>query len=163
MRYLTWRKATGAVAVGALAAGCLAASAAPTPSPDRIPIAGTYPSWARSAPGVSDSQVTAGSIRVRVYLAPRDPAGLAALTSEVSTPGGARYRHFLSPGQVQAEFGITPDQISAIKSWLTSAGLTVTAVINHVAGGYVAASGPGKFARPRACIAMAWIMSWCCW
>jgi subtilase family serine protease len=90
---------------------------------------------------VGASALTTGTVNSRIYLAPRDPAGLAALVTEVSTPGSALYRHFLTPRQLQARFGATTGQISAIKAWVSQAGLQVTGVSDHVADGYVAVRG----------------------
>ena len=39
----------------------------------------------------------------RVYLAGQDPAGLAAVATEVSTPDNALYGHYLSPEEVRGE------------------------------------------------------------
>jgi subtilase family serine protease len=43
----------------------------------------------------------------------------------VTTPGTARYGHYLARGQFAAEFGPTPSTLAAIRSWLTSSGLQV--------------------------------------
>ena len=120
----------------------LAASAAQAaPAAGRVTLAGTHPSWAVAAHRVGHQAVTSGTVRVRVYLAPRNAAGLAATALAVSTPGSASYRHFLSPAQVRARYGASAAQVSAIRSWLRSAGLRVTSVHSQVAGGYLAVSG----------------------
>ena len=85
--------------------------------------------------------MTRGVVHARVYLAARDAAGLAAAATAESTPGSPRYRHFLSPAQVQARFGQTPARIAAVRGWLRGAGLRVTGVSDHVADGYLAATG----------------------
>ena len=59
----------------------------------RVPIAGTRPSWAVVANRTGRAPLTVGTVQARVYLAPRDPAGLAAVARAVSAPGNARYRH----------------------------------------------------------------------
>ena len=142
MPYLTWRRAAGTVlCASALTAGSLAAATVAQAAPQRISIAGTHPSWASSAHRVGASQLTAGTVHSRVYLAARNPAGLAALATEVSTPGSALYRHFLTPAQLQARYGATAAQVTAVRNWLTQAGLRVTSVSNHVADGYIAVSG----------------------
>src|SRR5580700_10204289 len=140
MSYLNGRTVAVALAcAGALIGGTftIPASAAPRP---RVPIAGTHPSWAVPARRAGAS-LPAGTLQARVYLAPRDPAGLAALATEVSTPGSPLYRRFLTPAQIQADFGVPATRLSALKSWLTGAGLRVTRVSDHVADGYVAVSG----------------------
>jgi subtilase family serine protease len=142
MPYLTWRKAASTVlCASALTVGSLAAATAAQAASQRIPVANTHPSWATAAHRVGASQLTSGTVSSRVYLAPNDAAGLASLAAEVSTPGSALYRHFLTPKQIQARFGTTTAQLDAVKNWLTQSGLRVTGVSNHVAGGYVAVSG----------------------
>ncbi|HEU5418034.1 MAG TPA: S53 family peptidase [Streptosporangiaceae bacterium] len=139
------RTAGAALTLAALGLGSLALAAggarAATPA-SRVTLAGTHPSWAVAAHQVGRQAVTSGTVRARVYLAPRDAAGLAATAMAVSTPGTPGYRHFLRPAQVQARYGTTAAQLSAIRGWLRSSGLRVTSVRNHVAGGYVAVSGP---------------------
>ena len=66
---------------------------------------------------------------VTVQLAPN--GGMAALQAAalaVSTPGSASYRHFLTPSQYAAQYAPTDAEVSAVRSWLTGAGLSVTGV-----------------------------------
>jgi subtilase family serine protease len=128
-------------ASGARASWAQASSAQAAAPAGRVTLAGTHPSWAVAAHRVGHHAVTSGTVRARVYLAPRNAAGLAATAMAVSTPGSPGYRHFLRPAQVQARYGATAAQVSAIRAWLRSAGLRVASVRNRVAGGYVAASG----------------------
>jgi subtilase family serine protease len=79
----------------------------------------------------------AARVSARVYLAGRDPAGLAAYAAAVSDPASPRYRKFLTPAGELRQFGPTAAQVAAVRSWLTSAGLRVTAVTRH----YLAVSG----------------------
>ncbi|MGV9253022.1 S53 family peptidase [Streptomyces sp. NPDC003697] len=126
--------ATLPMLAGALALGIPAAHAADHPGRDVL--SGTRPAWAtaRADKGAaSDSaQVTA-----RVYLAGRDAAGLAAYARAVSDPNSASYGRYLSDDAARARFGATKAQVAAVKSWLKSAGLEVTAVTAH----YVAVTG----------------------
>jgi len=127
----------GSVAV--LCAGAIAAASPGQASP-RSAIPNTHPSWASASKQVSAQTVTTGTVNARVYLAGQDPAGLAAYAEAVSTPGNASYGQYLTPAEVQQRFGPTSDQINAIKSWLTGAGLDVTSVVDQ-ADGYVAVTG----------------------
>ncbi|MBV9792323.1 MAG: S8/S53 family peptidase [Actinobacteria bacterium] len=122
-----------------LCAGAIAA-ASPSQGTSRSAIPNTHPDWARSAQQVSSQAVTTGTVNARVYLAGQDPAGLAAYATAVSTPGDASYGQYLTPAEVQQRFGPTSDQISAIKSWLSGAGLTVTGVVDK-ADGYISVTG----------------------
>ncbi|MEU7410848.1 S53 family peptidase [Streptomyces sp. NPDC042638] len=126
--------ATLPMIAGALALGIPAAHAADSPARDVLK--GSKPLWATAT---ADKGATSDSTRVsaRVYLAGRDRAGLAAYARAVSDPESPLYGKYLSAGQAQARFGATRAQVAAVKSWLTSAGLTVTAVTPH----YVAVSG----------------------
>jgi subtilase family serine protease len=133
------------LALGALGASSLTLAAtaggAQATAAGRVMVAGTHPSWAVAADRASGRDVTAGTMRGRVYLAPRDQAGLAALATAESTPGNASYRHFLTPAQAQARFGATAGQVTAVRSWLTKSGLSVTGVSDHLADGYIAVRG----------------------
>jgi subtilase family serine protease len=134
------RVISATVAVSALTLGGFAMATAAQAAP-RKAIAGTHPQWAIAAHRVSSPAVSSGAVTARVYLAGRNPAGLAAYATAVSAPGNALYRHFLSPAQLQARFGTTQAQLSAVEAWLRSSGLSVTSAYNHVAGGYVAVRG----------------------
>jgi subtilase family serine protease len=133
------RAVLAAVATSILALGGFAASIA-SASANRAPIPATHPAWAVTTSGVTQEAVTAGTVSARVYLAGQNPAGLSAYATAVSTPGNALYGTYLSPEQVQAEFGPTSAQVAAVQSWLTAAGLAVTEVKAEV-GGYVAVTG----------------------
>jgi subtilase family serine protease len=131
----------GALAAGSLAVGLAGFAAAPAQAlaasqPQRLAVSGSHPAWATGSADVGP--VPRGTvITARVYLAGRDPAGMAAYATQVSDPGSALYGHYLTPAQYEQRFGPTGAQISAVRQWLTGAGLRVTAVTSH----YVATSG----------------------
>ncbi len=126
--------ATLPMIAGALALGIPAAHAADSPGRDTL--AGTKPAWATAK---ADKGATSDSSKVsaRVYLAGRDASGLAAYAKSVSDPSSALYGKYLSAAQVQQRFGATTAQVTAVKSWLKSAGLKVTGTTQH----YVTVSG----------------------
>ena len=136
-----WRAAVTAAAAVTLAAGVMTSTAAAQPRTARAEIAGTHPAWATARARVASRSVTSGTVTARVYLAGQDPAGLAAYAMAASTPGHPQYGHYLTPAQVMARYGPTQAQVSAVTSWLTGAGLTVTRVEDEM-GGYVAVQGP---------------------
>ncbi|HWG61673.1 MAG TPA: S53 family peptidase [Streptosporangiaceae bacterium] len=142
MPHVTRLRAIGtAVAAGALAIGGFATASAAQAASPRSTIPGTHPYWATAAHRVNGTAMS-GTVNAKVYLAPRNSAALAAYATAVSTPGNADYGKFLTPAEVSARFALTAAQVSAVKSWLTSAGLTVTQVHNaRVAGAYVAVRG----------------------
>jgi subtilase family serine protease len=102
---------------------------------DREPIAGTKPAWATEAARAARAATTKADslqeIDARVWLAGRDPHGMTNYARAVSDPRSARYRHFLTPARFNQRFGPTARQISAVTSWLRSAGLTVTEQNTH--------------------------------
>jgi subtilase family serine protease len=110
----------GAFALASPAQAAQAAHAAPRS------LAGSHPTWATAH---ADRGATAAGTRVsaQVYLAGRDPAGLAAYAKAVSAPRNALYHHYLSAAQQKARFGPTVLQVREIDAWLTHAGLRVTA------------------------------------
>jgi subtilase family serine protease len=125
------RTIAAAVATGTTVLGMAAAMATTTSAqaaPAFRPLAHTKPAWTSHAQHAGAAQRNA-AVKVRVYLAPR--GGIAALRSyatQVSTPGSANYRHFLSAGQYQARFG-TPDKtVTKVRSYLKSAGVRVSRV-----------------------------------
>jgi subtilase family serine protease len=93
-------------------------------------LSGSSPSYATAS---ADQGQTAAStqLSVRVFLAGKDPSGLAAYAKDVSDPTNSLYRHYLSAAAAQKAFGATSQQISAVTSWLTSAGFSVTSTNNH--------------------------------
>lgn len=146
---------------GILSAACLTAAAG-AQAAGRAQLAGTHPAWAVQGRMMVAPDATA-PVSARVYLAGRDPAGLAAYAAAVSDPASSLYRRFLTPGQERRRFGPTSAQISAVRAWLTSAGLRVTAVTRHymaVAGSLTAAQAAfavrlGRFRAPGGRVAMA--------
>jgi subtilase family serine protease len=128
----------------------------------RAILAGTHPAWAVQGRMVASAE-TSSAVTARVYLAGRDPAGLAAYATAVSDPATALYRKFLTSQQERRRFGPSAAQVAAVRGWLTSAGLRITAVTRH----YVTAtaSAPavqaafgvqlGRFRAPGGAIALA--------
>jgi subtilase family serine protease len=127
--------AVAVVAVAALAAMGVTGTA--QASADRATVHGTRPGWATTAHRVGGAGAPGGSVHVRVYLAGRDPAGLAAAATAVSDPANPGYTRYLSAAQARLRFGATPAQIAAVSRWLSGGGMRVTAVTGH----YVAATG----------------------
>jgi subtilase family serine protease len=132
-----------ATVAAALAAVGLATASAQA-SALRATIAGTHPSWAVPAREIAAPNVSAAvPVRVRVYLAGRDPAGLAAYATAVATPGNAAYHRYLTAAAAEQRFGPSAAQVNAVMHWLTSTGLRVTTVTQH----YVAVSGSASAAE----------------
>ncbi|MFI5063864.1 MAG: protease pro-enzyme activation domain-containing protein [Streptosporangiales bacterium] len=143
MPHVTRLRVVGAaVAAGAMTLGSLAAATAAQAASTRRAIADTHPAWAVPSKRLSSTAVTSGAVQAQVYLAPNNAAGLASFVAAVSDPKSPSYQHYLTPGQVAARFAPTAAEVSAVRSWLTSAGLTVTAVETGTpAGAYIGVSG----------------------
>ncbi len=122
----------GAALPGLLAAPATAATA-------RSVVPDTHPAWAVAAAAVG-SAPAAKPIRARVYLAPRDQAGLDRAVAAVSTPGSPSYRLYLTPAQFRARYAATSAAVGQVDTWLRSAGLTVSAPRQN--GRFVEVTGP---------------------
>jgi subtilase family serine protease len=134
------RRVACALAGTAVILGGLVSTGSAAAANGRSTIPGTHPGWAVARGGAVAPTVTAGSVNLRVYLASSDPSGLASYATAVSDPSSASYGNYLTPAQVQARFGATSAQVDAVKSWLTSNGLSVTGVTSGI-GGYVSVTG----------------------
>ena len=143
MPQVTRLRVVGAsIAAGALTLGSLATATAAQAATPRRAIADSHPQWAVAAKRLSSKAVTSGTVNARVYLAPSHQAELAGDVAAVSTPGSKSYRHFMSASAVREEFAPSAAEIAAVKSWLTSAGLSVTSVsAKYPAGAYIGVRG----------------------
>jgi subtilase family serine protease len=132
------------VAVSALVGSAtVVAAATPTPSATRAGVADSRPSWAVANADLGPLNSSTPLNDVRVYLAGRDPQGLAAYAASVSNPKSSDYQHYLAPAEVQSRFGPTTAQVAAVRSWLQGSGLTVTGANQH----YVTVSGTAASAE----------------
>jgi subtilase family serine protease len=137
-----------AIAAGALTLGSLATATAAQAANPRRAIAHTHPAWAVSAKRLSSQAVTAGTVNARVYLAPNHQAELASAVAAVSSPTSKTYRHFWTTSAVRTEFAPSAAEVASVKSWLTSAGLSVTSVSAKApAGAYIGVRGSVAAAR----------------
>ncbi len=67
-------------------------------------------------------------IEFSVGLVPSNLSGAEALAREVSTPGSATYRHFLTAAQWEKRFSPSEASVKAVTSWLQAQGLSVESV-----------------------------------
>ena len=138
MNFTIRRLTLSAALVGALALLVAAVAGAGAAAPGRTVLAGSKPTWV--GPVAQAGTVSAAkTVSAKVWLAPNNPATLAALAKAVADPSSAQYRKYLSHSQYVSQFAPTAAQVAAVKTWLTGAGLTVTSVgpDNH----YVAVTG----------------------
>jgi subtilase family serine protease len=128
--------AVGATGIAVLVAGSLGSAQAAS---GRQAIPNTRPAWLGHAKNLGHASAGA-SVSARIYLTPNGGmAKLEQFAQAVSTPGNAQFRHFLKPSQYFQRFGTTTGAVSAVKSWLTGAGLRITGVEQH--NRYVDVSG----------------------
>jgi subtilase family serine protease len=118
--------AAAALALGTFAA---AGSAQASDSSTRS-IAGTHPVWA-AANADRGAAASGSTVTTEIYLAGRDPQGLATYAEQVSDPKSSIYGHYLSTSQYAQRFGATQAQISSVERWLRGAGLRVSLVNEH--------------------------------
>ena len=136
------RVAAAAIAAGALTLGTLVTATAAQAATPRRAIADTHPMWAVAAKRLSSKAVTSGTVNARVYLAPSHQAELAGDVGAVSSPASTSYRHFWTTAAVRKEFAPSAAEVASVKSWLTSAGLSVTKTdAKYPAGAYVGVRG----------------------
>lgn len=135
------RALTAAVVALPLVAAALSASGTAQAN-DRRTVAGTRPAWAHAS--VDRGQTSDGQrFNAKVWLNGRDPQGMDAYATAVSTPGSSLYGRYLTPRQFNQRFGATGRQIASVASWLRGAGLTVTGSNSH----YVQVTGKLDDAR----------------
>ena len=131
-----------AVAVAAITLSCVviggAAGAAAAPAPAYTPVPGSAAPFARPA-AVTGSVPGATRLTVQVWLKP-DIAAAETFATAVSTPGGARYGHYLSPAAYTAAFGPSAAAAGAVASWLRAEGFT--GVTDGPGRAYVRATAP---------------------
>jgi len=82
------------------------------------------PAGSRALGRVPSATVLDGAVALK----PRDPAGLAAYASEVTTPRSPLYEHYLAPGQFADWFGPKPATIAAVEGHLRADGVRETGV-----------------------------------
>ncbi|HET9168753.1 MAG TPA: S53 family peptidase [Actinospica sp.] len=126
------RRLSASVLAAAALTGSFVTATVATASSAASPatVAGTAPGWATAS--ADRGAVAAGSpVSSTVYLAGKDQAGLAAYAQAVATPGSALYHHYLSAAQFQSRYGTSAAQVTAVESWLRSAGLRVVSADSH--------------------------------
>lgn len=86
---------------------------------------GSVPPLPRGAKTTTVAVPATQKVSLTVAMQPRDPAGLQALATEVSTPGSAEFRHYLTVPEFAAQFGASPLALQAVESTLRAEGLDV--------------------------------------
>ncbi len=118
------------VVLAAFSAGFAGANPASAAAQGPTTLADTSPSFATTSADQGQTSATT-QLSVRVFLAGQNAAGLAEYAQAVSDPTSQLYQHYLSATAAKNEFGATAQQVSAVTSWLTGAGFTVTSTTDH--------------------------------
>ncbi len=122
----------------AIALTAVAGSASAASSPPRYALAGSAPGWLGQARSLGASP-SRQRVDFGVLLGMRDEAGAAATLQAISTPGSARYGHWLSNKEFDARYGPARSSVTAVRRWLRSQGFRVTTTLPS--GMYIEATG----------------------
>ncbi|WP_344440836.1 S53 family peptidase [Kitasatospora nipponensis] len=130
----TARLAATAAAAALVVTGAVA-PAADAASPARVDLASAIPGWVTAAGqgAPADTGAAPGNwgLSLRVYLAGKDPVGMAKAAQRVSDPADPAYAHYLTPTQFAQRYGTTPAQTARVGDWLSGFGMHVTGATAH--------------------------------
>ncbi len=94
--------------------------------------AGVFTSQAaQSAPSTMTAAAAQDVVEFGVYLPLRHQADLDALLAQLHDKSSPHYQHWLQPAEFMARFGPRPEDIAAVKTALTSRGLTIVSSSAH--------------------------------
>jgi subtilase family serine protease len=110
-------------AVGLTTTG-LVSGGSPAVASDRSSLADSHPAWATPQNKVANAD-PAGKLTFRVYLNLRGQAAAEAAAQAISTPGTSSYRQYLSTSAVRRQYAPSASSVSAVRSWLGSAGFSL--------------------------------------
>ena len=131
------RVAIGLLA-GATVVGLSAAAGSAVASGGRYPLNNSTPKWLHLAQDMGASQ-TSGQVNFGVLLGMRNQSAAVAALQSISDPASASYGRWLSNATFDSTYGPTSASVTAVQSWLTSQGFTVTTTLPS--GMLVEASG----------------------
>ncbi|WP_194895917.1 cell wall-binding repeat-containing protein [Catenulispora pinisilvae] len=93
----------------------------------RVALANTQPSWA--TPSAEKGAVPASqTISTRIFLAGQNQDQMTALAQAVADPSSPDYHKYLTPAQIQSQFGVTAAQVKTVTDWAAASGLKVTSI-----------------------------------
>lgn len=116
----------GAVVLPLVLAVPVALTVPGPPSGALSTVPGTQPTIVQGSTdlGPAPDQTMTATISLRLG----DPGGLAAFLAGVTDPASPEYHQFLTPEQFAARYGPSPSAVSAVETWATGSGLTVSSV-----------------------------------
>jgi len=128
-------------ATGAGASGSAGAAVQPQAlRPAMTTVAGSVAAFT-SDTSVTGTVAASKQLSIQVWLQPRTAAA-TSFAQAVSTPGGAQFKHYLSPDAYTARFGATQSEADAVQTWLRGRGFT--AVSTGPQRSYVQATAPAS-------------------
>jgi subtilase family serine protease len=94
-----------------------------------VKVAGHLPSWVATAPDLGPVS-PAASVQLTFVLsrAPQVQAAFDQLLADQQNPSSPRYRQWLTPQQIGAQYGPTQHDVDALTAWLASTGFHVDSV-----------------------------------
>ncbi len=119
------RRALAVLGAGALLASFLQGTAAATPA--RAVIAAATPSWA-SPSHVNGTPASNQRVQIRIGLQLRGGGAAQNVADRVSNPASSDYGKYLTPAAFRAQYSPSAASVNRVKSFLASAGITVTGV-----------------------------------
>jgi subtilase family serine protease len=125
----------GATAIALTAAIGPASAAASSP---RFALAGSTPGWLSQARNVSATP-SRQQVDFGVLLHMRNSGGAVATLRAISTPGSARYGHWLSNKEFDSQYGPAKVTVTAVQRWLRSQGFRISTTLPS--GMYIEAAG----------------------
>ena len=119
---------TVGLAIGSMVAATMPAAASPLPGPAaRAKLQGSLtPAIERSHPAGKVPSTAAVSFDLLLTL--RNPAGAQALVKAVSTPGSAKFHHYLTDSAWIARYAPTTASVAKARSWLRGEGFSIGAL-----------------------------------
>jgi subtilase family serine protease len=127
MKAARWWAVAGSAGLAVSFMAALAGPASASTSPPRVALRGSLaPARERSHP--SGNVAAAGSVSFALSLSLRNATGAQSFLREVSSPGSATYRHYLTDAAWVSRFAPTTAAVARAESWLRGEGLTVVSV-----------------------------------
>ncbi|MEO8585260.1 MAG: DUF4126 family protein [Acidobacteriota bacterium] len=115
----------GAAVLGLLLLASAARGSQPDQADQALSIVGEVPREAANARDIARLDGDSRLDRILLVLPHRNPGILARLLASQQDPSSPDFRRWLLPGEFEARFGASDEDVAALEDWLTSHGLEV--------------------------------------
>lgn len=90
-------------------------------------LANHHPLWAspRNDAGAAPADLNLSQLTLVLARSPQQEQALQQLLAEQQNPASPQFHHWLTPAQVGQRFGISDDDLAAVRAWLEAEGLRV--------------------------------------